>query len=446
MASVKISALPQQYTTTLNDVLAIVDSGNTLTSKVALSTIYQNSGSTLTSSPTRSLVIAGKGDIDGGNDNGMLAVQRAGSGVAPKISEGVNTSAIIASWRGVNIKGGGERNAVISTEDYNINAGFNNTVIGSGGNGNLNGGYNNTHIGTNAGSTNSSNTRSMILNGLSNSINTLGSNDAMISNSKSSTITFNNANAEVAGIYNSVQCGLYPEEFNHAIFNSIYSTTRGDGLRNQINNSYTCLISGSSNPTGIIILNSNGGKVQGAFTGQQNAIINSTASVISGDTVNLMRNNTIIGSNNIKITGDSEDKEYVTVIGVETPSSTVLKNNTTYVDNIHTYRIETFDVIDAGNVGGSIIVNCSLGTIYQFTMTANTSVDFQSITEGQRFIFIVYNSSNYTVGAMTVNGVGSTVYAKGGSVNPTNSGYTKYTATYVGGKLWLDEELNFQAI
>ena len=446
MASTKISALPQVYSTTKDDIVAIVDSGFTTTSKIALTSLFQSSGSTYTSSPTRSLVIAGQGDIDGGNNNGMLAVQRAGSGVGPKISGGVNTSAIIASWRGVNIQGGGERNAVISTEDYNINAGYNNTVIGSTGSGNLNGGYNNTHIGTSAGSSNSSNTRTTILGGTSNSISTIGSNDAIISNTKSSTITFSSLNAEVAGIYNSIQSGLYPEQLNTTIFNSIYSQIYGNGQRQEIDNSIYGYINNTNGSNCSLILNSNTGKIQGGFTGQQNAIINSTTSTISG-TTNNSRNNTIIGSEGMIISTDTigGNAEYITVLGVDGPK-TISWNNTTYVDNIHTYRTETFDVVDAGNVGGSIVVNCSLGTIYRFSMTANTNVDFQQIRTGQRFIFIVENTGSYTVGTMTVNGVGSTVYAKNGSVNPTNSGFTKYTATYAGGILWLDEELNFQAV
>lgn len=123
-----------------------------------------------------------------------------------------------------------------------------------------------------------------------------------------------------------------------------------------------------------------------------------------------------------------------------------LYSATTHVDNIHTYRTETFDVIAAGNVGGNINVDCSLGTIFTFTMTANTTPNFINIRTGQRFIFIVNNNGSYTVPTATVNGAGGTVFAKGGSLNPTNNGYTKYQAVYASGILWLDEELNFQAV
>ena len=121
-------------------------------------------------------------------------------------------------------------------------------------------------------------------------------------------------------------------------------------------------------------------------------------------------------------------------------------SGTTHVENIHTYKTETFNVIDAGQVGGSINVNCSLGTIFLFEMTANTTPNFTNIRTGQRFIFIVNNAGSFTVPTATVNGVAGTVFAKGGSLNPTNNGYTKYQAVYADGILWLDEELNFQAV
>lgn len=125
---------------------------------------------------------------------------------------------------------------------------------------------------------------------------------------------------------------------------------------------------------------------------------------------------------------------------------TTIYTATTHVDNIHTYKTETFNVVDAGQVGGNIDVNCALGTIFMFEMTANTTPNFINIRTGQRFIFIVNNAGSFTVPDATVNGTPSTVYSKGGALNPTNNGYTKYQAVYAGGILWLDEELNFQAV
>ena len=119
---------------------------------------------------------------------------------------------------------------------------------------------------------------------------------------------------------------------------------------------------------------------------------------------------------------------------------------TLHTDNIHTYKTETFDVINAGNVSGSIDVDCSLGTIFKFTLIGNTTPNFINVRTGQRFIFIVYNNGSFTVPTATVGGVSGTVYAKNGSINPTNNGYTKYTATYDGTYMYLDEELAFSAV
>ena len=121
---------------------------------------------------------------------------------------------------------------------------------------------------------------------------------------------------------------------------------------------------------------------------------------------------------------------------------------TTHTDNIHTFKTETFTETNGGNVGGSIDVDCSQSTFYFFTMTADTSVNFTNVRDGQRFMFIVYNNGSWSVTGATLNGVGSKVYAKNGTINPTNNGYSKYVATYdsVNGFLFLDEELGFAAV
>lgn len=123
-----------------------------------------------------------------------------------------------------------------------------------------------------------------------------------------------------------------------------------------------------------------------------------------------------------------------------------LYQDTTHVQNIHTFKTESFNVVDAGQVGGSVNVNCSLGTIFLFEMTANTTPNFTNLRVGQRLTFIVNNTGTFTVPTATVGGVAGTVYAKGGTLNPSNNGYTKYQATYADGILWLDEETNFQAV
>ena len=121
---------------------------------------------------------------------------------------------------------------------------------------------------------------------------------------------------------------------------------------------------------------------------------------------------------------------------------------TLHTDNIHTFQTETFTEVNAGNVGGSVDVDCSQGSFFLFTMTADTTPNFINVRDGQRFFFIVYNNGTWSVPTATVNGVSSTVYAKNGTINPQNNSYSKYTATYdgVNNLLFLDEEVGFAAV
>jgi len=126
---------------------------------------------------------------------------------------------------------------------------------------------------------------------------------------------------------------------------------------------------------------------------------------------------------------------------------TTLYDYTLHTDNIHTYQTESFEVVNGGGVSGAISVNCTLGTIYTFTLNGNvTSIDFQNPRPGQRFVFIVNNPSNYTVGTATVNAIAGTVFAKSGNIGPANNSYTKYIATFDGTNLFLDEQTGFSAV
>jgi hypothetical protein len=119
---------------------------------------------------------------------------------------------------------------------------------------------------------------------------------------------------------------------------------------------------------------------------------------------------------------------------------------TLHTDNIHTFKTETFDVLDAGSVSGSIDVDCSRATIYKFQLDGDTTPNFINVRTGQRFIFIVYNNGNHSVPSASVEGVANSVYAKNGNISPSNSGYSKYTATYDGTYMFLDEELGFAPV
>lgn len=151
--------------------------------------------------------------------------------------------------------------------------------------------------------------------------------------------------------------------------------------------------------------------------------------------------NGIIGGVGNTLTGTTSGTTLINLQGFTSPAL----DNTTYVDNIHTLRAESFNVIAAGNVGGTINVDCSLGTIFTFTMTADTTPNFINLRTGQRFIFIVDNTT-FNVPDAQINGVSGNVYAKNGTISPSNNAVSKYTATYDGTRLFLDEELNFSAV
>jgi len=165
-----------------------------------------------------------------------------------------------------------------------------------------------------------------------------------------------------------------------------------------------------------------------------NGIINS-----SGSTITTGRQNMIIGSNLSTVSGTTR------AVMLGTDNRAALYDDTTHTENSHTFKTESFNVIAGGNVGGTVDVDCSLGTIYTFTLTANTTPNFINLRTGQRFIFIVDNTT-YNVPTATINGVSGNVYAKNGTIAISNNAVTKYTATFDGTRMFLDEELNFTAV
>ena len=180
-----------------------------------------------------------------------------------------------------------------------------------------------------------------------------------------------------------------------------------------------------------------------AVFGEQNSINGSQHSAILGGKLNSITSsspyNAIVGSNNSSITGGTN------IVMLGTSGRTALYDNTTHVENSHNFKTESFGVTNVGSVGGSIDVDCSLGTLFYFTITANTTPNFINWKEGQRIQFYVDNSGSFTVPTATITGGGS-VYAKSGSLNPTNNEITAYYGTIVNGNMFLDEHLNFQPV
>ena len=204
--------------------------------------------------------------------------------------------------------------------------------------------------------------------------------------------------------------------------------------------------SGGSNWTGMLAGQNNiiaGGNLGVILGGETNQYNSGYGGFVLGGRGNILNTNQQFAGMIGSLTSTNQ-KDWSLMVG--TQNRAALYDETTHVENIHTFKTETFDVISGGNVGGSITVDCSQGTVYTFTLTADTTPDFTQVKTGQRFIFIIYNNGSWAVPTATVNGVPGTVFAKNGNITPSNNGYSKYTATFDGTNMFLDEELNFSAV
>ena len=372
MANIKISALPSQTATTTADIVAIVDSGFTTTSKITLKDLFSNGS--LVSDPTgnknlflaagspfnspstgsrflngsyNSVILAGNGEIDNSRDSVLLGCIEAAGGNTTKISNS-GSMFMAASFRSQIT--GGEQSAVIGSQDINLSA-YNAAAVGSAG-GTINNGPA-IHAGSQGG--------------------TINGNRTALIGSEASTV-----NSNMSGIYNS------------------YATTVSGNLYN-------------------VSL--------GTYVGTVNALGGA------------MENGVMIGSREVTI--DHQRSSMISASG-----RTSLYSGTTHVDNHHTFQTETFSIVTGGTVSGSINVDLSQGSLFKFTMNGDTSPTFINWRNGQQVQFWVYNSGSYTIPSISISGSGS-VLSKGGSINPTNNGWTGYYGTIVDGDMFLDEHLNF---
>lgn len=155
MANTKISQLPQLLATgsTLTDVVAIVDSGNTTTSKITKSDFLNNGelvsdnagnynffaaaggpqnnatfGSKFEGSTSQSAIIAGNGLIDAGGSNIIFATIEDGANIT-QITNGASQMVIGGSFRS-RIEGG-ERSVILGCESSVINNTYYGAILGS---------------------------------------------------------------------------------------------------------------------------------------------------------------------------------------------------------------------------------------------------------------------------------------------------------------------------
>lgn len=478
MANVKISALPS-YTGSAADLRWFVmnNSGNTVTFKFSGYTSPYRFGNTTNSILN---VYSSSSDIAGDYDNIMggsgNTITNTGGFNNILSSEDSTIGGTAAKWNTII---GGQENEISSTnasgQNYII-GGYSNQIINDTWyatmlnvyNGYISNSYWSTIIGGDGNYISANGFYggySAILGGSGNYIQHAGTGGG----SASAIIGCQNSYVQNAG--NGIVIGAVSSYISGGIRNFIQSSN--SSMVNDVN--YGAIIGGHNHGM-------NGGNESGIFAGYSNTMTNAQDSAILGGRGNSIdMNNACCGGNVImggldnyinnnpgihsaiiagttNVIRDSSPKSAIIAsetsvvsaktqaVMVGTSGRTALYDYTVHFDNTHNYKTESFNVIAAGNVGGSINVDCSLGTIYTFTMTANTTPNFINLRDGQRFTFIVNNSGTFTVPTATVGGVSSTVYAKGGTLNPTNNGYTKYTAIYASGILWLNEELNFQAV
>ena len=383
MAQVKISNLPQVTEYTYLDILPVVDSGSTTTSKIDIKSLYRASGSTITGTIGQNNIILGSSNSTindtatggGTGDNAILA----STNVTIEKNQGADAAIIASSEvRISNDSGEGAMNAIIAS--------YNNTTE-------IEGGFANAIMASSGGAKITRGERNAVIGGYGTDIQYGGNQVAIASNGWN-----------LNGSYNL----LVAASESGSIYNHRYTAVIGNYQFGESDGGNQCLVAAGEN---------NRLESRGSFASWK-SMISVKESTCQDE-----------GASMIATSGRSSNYTW-----------------TLHTDNIHTYKTETFDVINSGNVGGSINVDCSLGTIFSFTLTADTTPNFVNVRDGQRFIFIVYNNGSWTVPTATVGGTASTVYAKNGSINPTNNGYTKYTATYDGTYMFLDEELGFAAV
>ena len=132
--------------------------------------------------------------------------------------------------------------------------------------------------------------------------------------------------------------------------------------------------------------------------------------------------------------------------GVSLANETTLYEWTLHTSGFHNFGPRSSEVIDAGNVSGSVDVDGSLGEAFTFTLTGNTEPNFINLRPGQKFIFSIYNNGSHSVTGGTINGVGGNVLAKGGGINPSSNAWSFYTGFYDGTRVFLIEENGLSSI
>ena len=210
-------------------------------------------------------------------------------------------------------------------------------------------------------------------------------------------------NLNVSG---SISIGCYQPVGTSGAIRSIYlggyvNTKNNDGDINSFIASSSCSIGGSTNWCSIY--NSNSSSI---YAGNYNAIFNGNANSITS-----ANNSTIIGANNSSITGGTN------VVMLGTSGRTANASNTTYVENLHTYRTPSTEVQPISS-GTTFTCNLENGAKSQFYITGTSTINITNVRDGASFMIKTQTDGNYV---MTWTATGYTFVFDDGGASPGNN-------------------------
>jgi len=280
MANKTIPQLPEQTGKTDNDLLAIVDSGETTTSKIKVSTLLSGLGSPFIAADGTNNVVpdyyATTAIDSSSSENAIIG------GSSNQITTNVNNAAVI----------GGSTNSITNR--------FDNAIVA--GNGNSNAARYGVVVGGQNNQLQNGSQRGVIVGGINNTLNE-GLQSAIIGGN----------NGDINLTWNSVNIA----PFNSGIYHDqSHGQDEGFGLYNAPN-SYIRQTAGSGTA---------------AFKGGNASIFNSWTCDIAGQTGNVTKFATIIGSESSQITGGTRGTVLIGCSG-----RTGLNSHTTYVETLEAF-------------------------------------------------------------------------------------------------------------
>jgi len=383
------------------------------------------------------------GDITGGGSWNTI-ISGDGNKVNATGSFNPGYSIIAGGYANV-MNGGGVGNAILAGNSNSITNSGPNAIIEGSSCSISNSNYNSTILGATAAQINNAG-HSIVLGGYAN---ILGSANCAVVSGRGNQYTGNYQDCE-GGIYSSQESISYTAG---------KATMMGAGYQNTLSTAshYSVLLGGNNNVmdstesgfmagneycridtvdhmVGMIL--SSGSTISGSTTGVNNALMAACYNTKYHASGTQPRNMVFLGLSDRDIVLNDADRPF-------NPSGT------TFVENIHAYRTLTRQTLTGITATGSVQVDLGNQTFMEFTITGNiTDITFTNWREGGVYEFFVYNSGSYTITASGVrlNGIANTIFAKGGTLNPTNNGYSYYRLSIINSKGWLDEHLNYQLL